>query len=498
MHRRVAFRHLIWLISIPFLYFSPAANSETAAEMAKRMYKSFDLSELMFPLRRALKEEPKNAELHYLMGKMYMTQCGSKLRGARELELALKYAPDASFAPECKLMIARWNTEQATKGEKFAWSNLDCWFNDYYKKNAYHSTDPDPEPDWAKKSDASKEWKVDVHLIACSFHHPFFDDKPIKAADTNWRSPFMDDFYKAWETKAKEAHIEGSADLYCAIDNDGVVHPIIFHQTAGILFRKLLLSTFSSLDSRPSLMLAGKSNAIFKARIACRNAYSMSGTWHAFTHQGGPITPVRVSFGAEAELDKSKSDKSKLSLSNSRVEYQVVEPMKPARRTPRRKPQTAIEKAKEQSTIDQAKTAIFHRIFENAYDLLWPLVERDNAEACYLMATALAAPENSHPQPRVAELFMQKAVDLGDSTAVNQFLDSVEFGNARMSMEQAIALCKKNADNGLSSCQTRLGRYLEFGDGVEQDKELAIKYYNLAATAGDAEAKEGLLRLSKK
>ena len=471
-----------------------AAMAESAAEIAKRMYNSFDLSEVMFPLRQALKEHPKDPELHYLMGKMYSERCGSQLRAVKEFQLALKYGPNAPFAKDCKGRIAKWNAEVSKKGQKFAWSNLDCWFDDYYKKNEYHSYDPDPQPDWAKKIEGRKEWKVDVHLISCFFRHPFFDGKQVKPQESNWHSGFMTAFHDAWEKRAKGAQIEGSADMYCAVDNDGVIHPIIFHLSGGDAFKKLLLATFKSLDSCPSLMLAAKSNAVFKARIACRNAYELSGTWYAFTSQGGPVAPVKVTFGAVGDIDKN----GKPQINGTGLIYERVEPMEPAKPALLLRPKTPALKAKEQASIKQAKLAMEHGVFENAYDALWPLVENDNAEACYLMATALASPGNSHPQPRVAEVFMQKAVDLGDSTAVNQLLDSIEFGNAQISMEKGVEMCKKFADKGLSSCQFRIGRYLEFGDTVEQDKELALKYYKLAATAGDADAKSAIARLSAK
>lgn len=466
-------------------------KSETAAEMAKRICNNYDLDEVCFPLRRAIKENPKDADLHYLMGSMYMDRCACRLRGQKELELCLQLDPKGPHAEACKRVLDAFKKELASKDKQYVWSNLDYWFDEYYRNHEYKSWDEDAQPDWVRKHDNEHEWKLDVHLISGDFKLPVIgaSKNPLASRSTKWQSPFLTAFHDAWKSRALSAKVEGSADFYCTIDNDGVMHPIIFRFEGGDALRKILLDTCKSLESSPSLLEAGRNQGCFKARVACRYALNNSGTWCAFTSEHGAGTPVRVSLLTELVPGQPGTKGSTL-LKSQKLEAMSDE--KPAAR----KLLSKDEQKKQDHILLAAKEAIAKKDFPAAFELLWPLVEGNDATACFLVGKALASPDNIHPQPRIAELFFEKAVNLGNSDAVALLFDGVEFGNAQLSMQDAIKLCKKSADSGSAACQFNMGRLLEFGDCVEQDKILATHYYKLAAAANNEDAIRGLQRLS--
>ncbi len=482
------------LVLLSVLLFSAAVQpvkGETAAQLTKRMYNNYDLSEVMFPLRQALRENPRDPELHYLMGEMYMTRCGSKLRGQRELELCLSLDPQFAHAQECKQMIQSWKKEQEQKGKKHSWANLDYWFDDYYRTHKYDSTDEDAAPDWTKKHDNDREWKVDVHFIGGNYNLPGGGTAASYTAD--WTCDFLTAFREAWEKKAKAAQLEGTADLYCRIDPTGVAHPIIAQLRGGSRFKGILLDTFKSLDRSNIFVRAGKSNICFKARIASKYALNNCGTWCAFGTASAVAVPVRVKLMGVFDTKQSES------LSGTMVTREAVPPMQG-------EPPVALPlvaggvKTEHNALLTEARLDINKGDFQRAYKQLWPLVEINDADACFLMAEALNSRNNIHPEPRVAELFYEKAYKLGNSDAFMKLFDAVEFGNSafRMSMNEAVSLLQKHAAAGSSLCQSTLGRLLEFGDSVTPNKAMAIHYYKLAAAAGIDDAAAGLERLRVK
>ncbi len=458
--------------------------AESAADMAKRIYNSYDVDEVMFPLRQALKENPNDPELHYLMGFMYM-RTGVKLRGQKELELSLKLAPDHGDAASARQLLDSWAKEQLEKGQKYSWSNRDYWFDQYYRNHEYHSTDEDAAPEWTKKHDADREWKVDVHFIGGNYKVPG-GGTAAHYADP-WVHGFMRTFHDAWENKAKSAQVIGSADLYCSIDHDGIMHAVIARLDGGEPFKRCLLETIAGLNSSQPLLQAGASKPCFKARIASRHALWNSGTWYAFGTAGTKRVPVRVSLVGTFE-PKSSTNVSGIMLMKS-----------PAQPTPADPPQALSLRAKVEpkhdSVLQQARSAFDRGEFNHVYDLLWPLVESNDADACLLMGRALSSADNQHPQPRIAELFYEKAVRLGNKDAIAVLADGAEFGNARIDMDEAVTMLKEAADAGSSICQFNLGRLYEFGDSVEQSNKNAVHYYTLAARAGNSDAIEGLKRL---
>ncbi len=485
------FRFVVTSLFLSFAGFQPAA-AETAAHLAKRIYSNYDLDEVMFPLRQALKENPQDAELHYLMGKMYMTRNGSNLRGQRELEIALSLDPKSEYAQESREMLDSWKTEQQKKGKKYAWSNLDYWFDEYYKTHKYHSTDVDAAPEWTKKNDNVREWKVDMHFIGGNYTLPGGGSAASYTAD--WTGDFLSAFREAWGKKAMAAQLEGTADLYCNIDPSGVAHPVIAQLHGGNKFKAILLETLKSFDKSDVFKRAGKSRSCFKARIASRYALNNSGTWCAFgTATKGRSTPVKVNL--TAAIDRNQKE----SLNGTMLMQEAVPPMDGD--PPAALPLLTPEKKKERDALlSQVRLGINKGDFNGLYDRLWPLVENNDADACFLMAEALKSRNNTNPQPRVAELFYEKAFKLGSRDAFLKLFDAVEFGNSgfRMSMEEAVPLLKKNANAGSSLCQFTLGRLLEFGDSVAPDKAMAIHFYKLAAAGGVDDAIVGLERLGVK
>lgn len=60
---------------------------------------------------------------------------------------------------------------------------------------------------------------------------------------------------------------------------------------------------------------------------------------------------------------------------------------------------------------------------------------------------------------------------------------------------QAIALWKQSAAQGYSLAQIELGHVYARGWGVNQDKDEALKWYNMAAKAGSSEAQDAIRNL---
>lgn len=467
-------------------------RAETAAQLAKRMYNNYDLDEVMFPLRQALKENPRDPELHFLMGEMYMTRCGSNLRGQRELELCLSLDPGSAHAQDCNRMLQDWKKSQAKNGKKYTWSNLDYWFDEYYRTHTYNSTDEDAAPEWTKKHDNDREWKVDIHCIGGKYDLPGGGTAADYMAD--WAGDFLTAFREALQKKASALQVEGSADLYCRIDAAGVAHPSIAQLRGGNPFKAILLDTFKSLDRSAILVKAGKTNSCFKARIASRYALNNCGTWCAFgiAHAARSI-PVRLNLTAVMDTKQPES------LSGTMLMQEAIAPMdaEPPAALPLR--EGAVKKERD-ALLAEARLDINKRDFQRAYDQLWPLVEVNDADGCFLMAEALSSRNNIHPQTRVAELFYEKAYKLGNLDAFMKLFDAVEFGNStsRMGMNEAVPILQKRADGGSSICQFTLGRLLEFGDSVAPNKSMAIHYYKLAAAAGIDDSATALDRLGVK
>ena len=71
-----------------------------------------------------------------------------------------------------------------------------------------------------------------------------------------------------------------------------------------------------------------------------------------------------------------------------------------------------------------------------------------------------------------------------------------EFGNGvEQDYEEAVKWYRKSAEQGNSRGQYNLGYMYEFGKGVTKDYEEAIKWYRKAAEQNYTEAKEALDRL---
>jgi hypothetical protein len=492
--------------------FTLSAQAESALDLAKRISSSYDACELMLPLQRAAKEDPKNPEIHYLMAEQYITKGGCELRGIKEAEICLSLDPNSSFAPKCRQWINSWNTNLAKKGKEKTLSNLDIWFDEYYRNRPYHSWDPEAEPDWVKKLGDKRSWTVDMHFVSSDFTSPLSGKKT--SPGYKYARDIMDAFGNQWRKRASASQEEGTIDVYFEITDKGIFHPMIVRCDGGEKFKAAFLETCKSLDESPALRSAASQRSIFKGRFASHNSAGNWGTWSAFTSSGlDPSTPVVVELNGTLDLhsteqvvsgsvmmkDVKVKPEPEVSRSTAPRIIKVTMNQKPGTNVqpPHAVSQSSASKpdAADLSTIDKAKLAISAKHFDAAYELLWPLIEKDNAEASLLMAKALTDRDNGAPSPRIAEVFMGKAAALGNTEAMYMYADACEWGNAGVGMETGLRYYADAARSGNALAQLSMGRIMEFGDYVKPDPKKAQQYYELAARNGSKDAQAGIARI---
>lgn len=150
--------------------------------------------------------------------------------------------------------------------------------------------------------------------------------------------------------------------------------------------------------------------------------------------------------------------------------------------------------------------------FDSLQDLLWDdpesakprlesLVSEDNADAmCVLAMGYFDGDFGDRDTAKAAEL-LEGAVALGSPKAAHDLGCFKYYGYGFepdfRDVARAVELFESGVSGGHVPSMIFLAVLLESGDEVEADLERAIELYRLAASQGDAEAKEALSRLGK-
>ena len=114
--------------------------------------------------------------------------------------------------------------------------------------------------------------------------------------------------------------------------------------------------------------------------------------------------------------------------------------------------------------------------FKTAYKLWLPLAEKGVARAQFFMGymydLGFGVPEDN----KEAVKWYRLAAEQGYARAKTIIYDLAEKG-----VPPALRILKADAEKGVAGAQFRLGRMYDFGFGVPEDDQEAVKWYRLAA-----------------
>ncbi|KDE40552.1 MAG: tetratricopeptide repeat protein [Nitrincola lacisaponensis] len=141
------------------------------------------------------------------------------------------------------------------------------------------------------------------------------------------------------------------------------------------------------------------------------------------------------------------------------------------------------------NNLQSARSAIESQNYATALEQLHPLVRDGNADASNLLGKMY---ENGWG----VEADEEEAARLYRLGANQGHLDSVTSLRALQNKAYAIEYARllPLAEAGNAEAQNRLGEMLEFGQGVERDKNAAFDWYQLAADQGEVSAWHNLGR----
>jgi hypothetical protein len=457
------------------------AYAENAFELGQHFSEIHFGEEARECFRRAAKEEPNNADVHIYIAHVIKDGYGPALRAIREYEQYLSVAPNGPFADEARENISGWNASVNKSGESF-YSNLDCWFRDYYRMHAYHSWDKDPQPEWANRADEEAAGKpmYDVHFAGRSFQHPGGGSQFTAGP---WTGPFLTQFIDRWQ----KTNVNGSAEVYLMVTKDNKLVPVITRLDGGNQFKEQLLKVIHSFNGSPLLSDAARSQCVFRAEIDRRFARKLEGTWSAFTYDGPPALYVAKLTGV---FDKKVSG--------------FVTTIQPAalgahaqKLKANAKPVATPDAKSLERALSFAQGFIADSKVDQAADILWPLCEANDFQACYMLGHMYnSGTAKTAPWHRLAAPFMKKAADSGIADAQYEYGRMCDCDDGAEGWRaDAITYYQKGAAKGNSNCCLALAIFYEFGDGVPKNLSKAAELYKKSAAHGDANAVEGLKRV---
>jgi len=136
-----------------------------------------------------------------------------------------------------------------------------------------------------------------------------------------------------------------------------------------------------------------------------------------------------------------------------------------------------------EETYNEVREAIETGDFDRAWQLLIPLAEAGDAEAQYRLACL--SYEGANITDEVAYGWMEKAAKQNHPDALFRWASYCRPGES--------ALIIKAAELGSTAAQHALGvSYATGDDGFPKDEKEAVKWYSMAAKAGDDDAQYNL------
>lgn len=141
------------------------------------------------------------------------------------------------------------------------------------------------------------------------------------------------------------------------------------------------------------------------------------------------------------------------------------------------------------NTLEDARSAIESQNYAMALEQLQPLAREGNTAASNLLGQMYENGWGVEADEEEAARLYRIGANQGD-------LDSITSLRALQNKAFAIEYNKllSIADAGNSEAQNRIGEMLEFGQGVDRDKQAAFNWYQLAADQGDVSAWHNLGR----
>ncbi|MEO1035557.1 MAG: tetratricopeptide repeat protein [Pseudomonadota bacterium] len=150
--------------------------------------------------------------------------------------------------------------------------------------------------------------------------------------------------------------------------------------------------------------------------------------------------------------------------------------------------------------------------FDSLQDLLWDdpesakphlesLVSENNADAMCVLAMGYYDGDFGDRDTAKAAELLESAVALGSPKAAHDLgcfkYYGYGFESGFRDVARAVELIESGVSSGHVPSMVFLAALLESGDEVNADLDRAIELYRLAASQGDAEAKDALSRLEK-
>ena len=145
------------------------------------------------------------------------------------------------------------------------------------------------------------------------------------------------------------------------------------------------------------------------------------------------------------------------------------------------------------ATYADAKLAYDKGDYSKAVEILAKLVEENDVEAQYLLATCHLNGQGVEQSFETAVEWLRKAAEQGHAEAQCMLGGYYYSGNGvQQSYETAVEWYRKAAEQGVVEAQSMLGDCYYNGNGIQQSSETAVEWYGKAAEQGNVKAQSML------
>ena len=167
-------------------------------------------------------------------------------------------------------------------------------------------------------------------------------------------------------------------------------------------------------------------------------------------------------------------------------------PQQPADQAPSGAP-AAPAASEDGKVLLDIQEALNKNDFEKAVQLLTPLAEKKNGEACYVLGRLTAEGKGTKASRTRAAKLYETSAQQGDMRGQNAYGQALAMGDGiRRNFSEAAKWFGKAAEQGLATAQYNLGYLYDQGRGVAKSEDKAIELYSRAANQGLAAAQYSL------
>lgn len=139
--------------------------------------------------------------------------------------------------------------------------------------------------------------------------------------------------------------------------------------------------------------------------------------------------------------------------------------------------------------LERGLTALRKLDYQVAYDLLYPLAEKNEREAQFLLGVLLSLEDNPNLDLKKSRFWYEKAARGGHGKAQNNLGVMFDRGlGGRQDFSEAAKWFQEGAKKDIADAQNNLGMLFEAGLGVEQNFHQAARWFQRAQRRGSDDA----------